>query len=119
LVRQGKSFWIYYALRRCLAERKPVIWLHQKVYHLFIDDGVYAVPNDFQPGSFKSVVWTLVDSDESPHGIPPDLIAHGTRLFIMYVTSPAKHRWSRLEKTVPFFAVIIMNPWTKKEIHLA
>jgi hypothetical protein len=119
LVRQGKSFWIYYALRRCLAERKPVIWLHQKVYHLFIDDGVYAVPNDFQAGSFKSVVWTLVDSDESPHGIPPDLIAHGTRLFVIYVTSPAKHRWSRLEKTVPFFAVIIMNPWTKKEIHLA
>jgi len=115
----GKSFWIYYALRRCLAERKPVIWYYQGVCQLFTDQGVYRVPATFPPGSFKSVVWTLVDSDESRDGIPQQLIPRSTRLFVIYVTSPAKERWSRLDKTVPYDTVIIMNPWTRKEIHLA
>jgi len=56
----------------------------------------------------------------SPACIPPDLIAFmGTRLFVMYVNLQRNIDGHRLEKTVPFFAVIIMNPWTKKEIHLA
>ena len=31
----------------------------------------------------------------------PDLIPDGTRLFVIYVTSPVKMGWSRLEMTVP------------------
>jgi hypothetical protein len=63
LLRKGKSFWIYYALRRRIAERKPVIWYHEKTCFLFVNEGVYHMPKDFLPGYFKSVIWTLVDSD--------------------------------------------------------
>jgi len=117
--KKGKSFWIYYALRRYLAERKPVIWLLQGIAYFFIGEGVYVVPKNFPPGAFKCFVRTLVDSDESKDGIPSHLIYHGTSLFVIYSTSPAKERWSRMEKTVNDVTVFVMNPWTRREIHLA
>ncbi|KAF8236878.1 hypothetical protein L208DRAFT_1390180 [Tricholoma matsutake] len=36
----GKNVWVYYALRLCLAKRKPVI-LYDNGPLLFIEDGVY------------------------------------------------------------------------------
>ncbi|EDR05961.1 uncharacterized protein LACBIDRAFT_329135 [Laccaria bicolor S238N-H82] len=111
----GKSVWVYYALRRCLAERKPVIWYYQKHCYLFVEEGVYVMPDHFQKAHFKRFIWTLVDSDEAKEGVPEYLVPHGTRLFVIYSTSPRRDRWSRLHKTVrPIVA--IMNPWERKEI---
>jgi hypothetical protein len=46
------------------------------------------------------------------NGVPEHLVPHGTRLYPIYVTSPVKQPWSRLEKTTsPLVAV--MNPWTR------
>lgn len=84
---QGKSIWIYYALRRRLAEKKPVIWYRDHSCFLFVEEGVYEVPSGFKSSSFRVFVWTLVDSDEAAEGVPPRLITHGTRLFAIYSTS--------------------------------
>jgi hypothetical protein len=73
------------------------------------------MPADFQKVHFKSFVWTLVDSDEATDGVPLDLVPHGTRLFVIFSSSPRGEGWSRLHKTVRTI-VVIMNPWTMKEI---
>ena len=41
---KGKSVWVYYALRRCLAESKPVIWYYCGACYLFVEEGVYRCP---------------------------------------------------------------------------
>ena len=46
-LRAGKSVWIYYALRRFLAERKPVIWYMDQTRYLFVEESVYKVPDEF------------------------------------------------------------------------
>jgi hypothetical protein len=112
---KGKSFWIYYALRRRLAERKPVIWYLGGKCYLFVDEGVYQIPRDFPTFSFKTFVWTFVDSDQSKDGVPPHLVPHETCYYVIYATSPCKERWSRLHKTTRVIRVI-MNPWTREEI---
>ncbi|KAF8627245.1 hypothetical protein AX15_004464 [Amanita polypyramis BW_CC] len=110
----GKSVWIYYALRRRLAERKPVIWYYLKTRYLFVEEGVYEVPDKFH--DFEVFVWTLVDSDASDKDrVPKNLVMPGTRHFVIYCTSPNEDRWSRLHKTV-HDDIFIMNPWKSKEI---
>jgi hypothetical protein len=51
--RKGKSVWIYYALRRRLAERQPVMLYYQGMRLLFVDEGVFEI---FLPGHFKTIV---------------------------------------------------------------
>jgi len=109
---KGKSVWVYYALHRCLAESKPVIWCYRGACYLFVEEGVYQMPTDFEIQGF---VWTLVDSDSSSEGVLAHLADHGTRHFIIYSTAPCKERWSRLHKTMRV-TVVIMNPWTRAEI---
>ena len=112
---KDKSVWVYYALRRCLAERKPVVWYSKERCYLFVEEGVYEMPADFQQANFKSYIWTLVDSDEAPEGVPPYLVPHRTPLSVVFSTSPCGDKWSRLHKTVRP-VVTIMNPWKRKEI---
>jgi len=112
---KGKSVWIHYALRRRLAESKPVIWYREQTCYLFTQEGVYEAPPGHKPSFFKTFVWTLVDSDESKDGVPPQLVPHGTRHFVIYTTSPHKDRWLRLRKTVRS-TLVTMNPWTRAEI---
>jgi hypothetical protein len=83
-----------------------------------VDEGVYKLPEGPLENRFKTIVWTFVDSDESKEGIPPSLVHHGTSLFVIYITSPAKERWSRLHKTV-YDTIVVMNPWSKAEIFRA
>jgi hypothetical protein len=115
LMRKGKSVWIYYALCRRLAERKPVIWYRAQTCYLFTQEGVYKAPEGYEPFHFKTFVWTLVDSHESKEDAPSSLVGPGTRHFVIYATSPRKERWSHLHKTVRDITVI-MNPWTRAEI---
>ena len=110
----GKSVWILYALRRRLAERKPVIWYYMNTCYLFIEDGVYMMLPNFLQCIFKAVVWTLADSDQTP----VDLLTHDTCLYVIFVTSPVKQRWARMDKTTRR-TIAVMNPWTKAEIGFA
>ena len=91
------------------------MWYYNKQCYLFVHEGVFLKPDRFSPRFFKTILWTLVDSNESWEGVPEDLITHGTRLFVIYTTSPCQKGWDRLHKTVRDIT-IIMNPWTKKEI---
>ena len=117
-LREGKSVWVYYALCRRLVERKAVIWYRDQTHYLFLKAGVFQAPPDFPSSHFRTFVWTLVDSDESKDGAPPRLVTPGTRLYVIYVTSPRKERWSRIGKTARD-VTIIMNPWSRKEINIA
>lgn len=117
-VLKGKSVWVYYVLRRRLAEKKPVIWYQEGSCYLFVEEGVYQAPDRFPSNYFHKFVWTVVDSDESKEGVPPHLVPHNTRLFAIYSTSPSKERWKRLHKTTREHK-IFMNPWTRTEISYA
>lgn len=114
-MRQGKSIWIYYALRRRLAERKPFIWYHDQKRYLFVEEGAYEVPDKFTASQFEVFVWTFVDSDHAMKGVPYCLVTPGTHHFVIFCTSPRKERWTRLYKTARVL-IIIMNPWKIKEI---
>ena len=115
---EGKSVWVYYALCRRLVERKPVIWYRDHSCFLFLKGGVFRAPAEFPSSHFRTIVWTLVDSDESHEGPPPRLLTPGTRLYVIYITSPCAQRWSRMTNTVRDVR-IIMNPWRKGEINNA
>src|ERR1700691_2977609 len=75
------SFWVYYAVRRRLAETKPFIWFYQATYYLFVQEGVYELPSEWRHADFRCIVWTFVDSDQSSAGVPEVLVPQGTRLF--------------------------------------
>ncbi|KAF8809620.1 hypothetical protein BYT27DRAFT_7093757 [Phlegmacium glaucopus] len=107
----GKSIWIYYALRRRLGEQKPIIWYYSEGCYLFVNEGVFKKPKDFLPVDFKQLVWTLVDSGT----VPTPLVDQGTRLFIIFTTSPNKTQWKDLNKSTRF-TTCIMDPWTWQEM---
>ncbi|KAH9180784.1 hypothetical protein EDB89DRAFT_1921070, partial [Lactarius sanguifluus] len=113
----GKSYWISYALHRHLCEGKPVIWYHDSRRYLFVAEGVYDL-KDTPSTRFKTRVWTLIDADEDGNGIPPHLAVRLTKHFLIFTTSPQRHRWNRLGKTKQR-TVVIMNPWTRAELSKA
>jgi hypothetical protein len=97
---------------------KPFIWSYDSDYYLFVREGVYKLPSDWRHDDFRCIVWTLVDSDENRDGVPPYLVPHGTLLFVIFSSSPAAVRWSRMDKTTRNI-VVIMNPWSREEIKRA
>ena len=36
-----------------------------KICYLFVQDGVYRIPDDFQDVTFKSIIWALIHSDDT------------------------------------------------------
>jgi hypothetical protein len=66
-------------------------------HFLFVGEAVYKLPKDYPLLGFKAFIRTLVDSDEADRG-PEALVPHGTRHFVIYTTSLAPSRWSRLHK---------------------
>jgi hypothetical protein len=113
---KGKGFWVYYAAHHRLAEKKTFLWFYQANYYLFVKEGVYRLPSDWEHTDFLCIMWTLVDSDQSRVSVPEILVPHGTQLFVIYITSLAEERWSRMDKTTNP-TVVIMNPWSRKEIN--
>jgi hypothetical protein len=114
----GKSTWLYYALRRSLSERRPTIFRYRNEPYIFVEDGVFFMRDHFQLAQYKSVVWALVDADESPNGIPEEYVGRNTSFFVIFPTSLATENWSRIETTTSN-TVIIMDPWSRGEIHRA
>jgi hypothetical protein len=101
-------------MRRCCAEQRPFVLYRNKCY-LFVQEGVFEAPPRFSSHKYQTYVWALVDADEATSGVPEGLIARFTRLFTFYSTSPTRSRWTRVHKIVGA-RVIVMNPWTRKEI---
>jgi len=114
----GKSVWLYYALRRCLAEKRPVIWCWRNSPYMFIEEGVYKMAPDFHDSQYERVVWTLIDSDQSKDGIPNEYIGRDIPFFVISAIFPAKERWSRLHTSYTL-TVVVMDPWTRGEIYRA
>ncbi|KAF8345320.1 hypothetical protein F5887DRAFT_885268 [Amanita rubescens] len=114
----GKTLWRWYALRVCCAQKKPVILYSNGICWLFVEEGVFEQPTNFQPSYYKIVIWTLVDAADAPSGPPMGLITHGTQHFILYTTPPTPSRWDKIHQSM-LRTVCVMNPWTKAEIHRA
>ena len=81
-----------------------------------MQEGIFQAPSEFSSHQYRTYVWALVDADEATSGVPEALIARFTRLFTVYPTPPTRSRWARVHKTVEQH-VLIMNRWTRKEIH--
>ncbi|KAN0126959.1 hypothetical protein V8E52_000599 [Russula decolorans] len=102
-----------------LDEKRPVIWAYHKIAHISVEEGVYRLGADFAEAKYKSVVWTLVDSD---NGFINDFTQHNILFFVIYATSPAAERWKHLTKTVSetvSVQFVVTNPWAQSEIHQA
>ncbi|KAF9502706.1 hypothetical protein BS47DRAFT_1070022 [Hydnum rufescens UP504] len=112
----GKSIWIWYAARRRMAAKEPFLLYYGSQLRLFVEDGVYDVPDRWQNEDFRYFIWTFVDSDESKEGIPSHFVRPSTPLFIIFTRSPEANCWNRLHKTMQEPEIIIMNPWSKSEI---
>ena len=85
--------------------------------YIFVEDGVFFMCDRFQLAQYKSVVWALVDADESPNGIPEEFVGRNTSFFVIFPTSLATENWSRIETTTN--TLIIMDLWSRGEIHRA
>ncbi|KAF8493664.1 hypothetical protein F5888DRAFT_714950 [Russula emetica] len=101
-----------------LQKRGRVIWCWHKEPYMFVEEGVYVMAPNFYRAEYKMIVWTLIDSDQSKDGIPDQFIDHNMPFFVIYATSPARERWSRLHKSYTL-EVVVMNPWTRGEIYRA
>jgi hypothetical protein len=112
---QGKSYWITYALCRRLSEKKPTVWYSRTGLYLFVSDGVY-VSSQPEPSSlsFQTRILTLLDAD-ARKDIPEFLIGPGSLYLVAFVTSPKAERWKSLKKTT-HWEMVLMNPWTRKEL---
>ena len=114
----GKTTWRWYALRVCCAQKKPVIFYANGSCWLFVKEGVYRQPPNFEPRYYKIVIWTLVDSADLDLSLPTGLTSLGTQHFVIYTTSPTQSRWKKIHQTM-LRILCVMNPWTKAEIHKA
>jgi hypothetical protein len=114
----GKTTWLNYALYRCLLEKRPVIWRYMDSSVLFVDEGVYHFTELAKSASFRKVVWTLVDSAPLRASIPDGLFGIDLPYFIIFATSLTEGRWSSFRQ-VYRLVVVVMNPWTRGEIHRA
>lgn len=113
----GKTFWISYALRRCLGEKQPVALYRDKVCYLFSELGVEIVNPGTHNGRGKHT-WCFVDSVDAPTTLPPSICRRDVQLFPIYVTSPEESRWRKLRQLrIP--TLVVMNPWTIEEIMTA
>lgn len=99
-------------------EKRPVIWSHFHESYLFVDDGVFRFRDAGFSAQFHKVVWTLVDSGPSQMDLPQVLIGHNMPFFIIFATSPTVERWSNFDQAYSV-TVVVMNPWTRAEIHRA
>src|SRR5882762_11310416 len=105
-------------MRRCCAETRPFVLYMEGIRYLFVEEGVFQAPSTFLSSEYLGFVWTLVDADDAKSGVPERLIPSNTEHFIVYSMSPDSSRWTRVHKTVKEY-VIVMNPWTLKEINRA
>lgn len=112
----GKTWWIYYALRRCLEEKRPVLWYRSKEYYLFSDSGFEVV--DLKSISYPEPTWCFVDS-KSADSLFDEICDPDNGLFPIYVTSPKQRRWDKLHQQDRYPNVVVMNPWTRAELEKA
>jgi hypothetical protein len=116
---KGKSYWIYYAIRRRLGEKKPLIWYFLQKWYLFVEDGVFRCPEDFSPDIFRQGgLWVLVNTDGSMAGVPAILAESESKVNTIFTSSPWRERWKGLLKTT-MCSQLIMNPWSWDEIYQA
>jgi hypothetical protein len=116
----GKTFFIRYALLRCLSEKQEAYYIARGHWYLFSARGVDCfskAPEEF--GRTQSgVAWVFIDSMEAKDGLPIDLTGdQSDGVFPIYTTSPESSRWKSLHQSKTR-SVIYMNPWSWEEISI-
>jgi hypothetical protein len=118
LIPKGKTYWILYAVRRRLGEAKSFLWCFAQHWYLFVQDGVFKFPEHFDPTSFAPFIWTFIDANEFPSGLPSGLASVYSNLFVILASSPRQDQWKPLTKN-SYSLALIMNPWTWEEMDKA
>ncbi|TFK64832.1 hypothetical protein BDN72DRAFT_962952 [Pluteus cervinus] len=112
----GKTYFMIYALRRRIGEQEITLLYRDNTLYLFWEGGVHEVPRIPPQGFSYYKPWLLINSDEAPKGVPPELLDQDTPYFVVYCASPPETRWLSMSKgTNP--GRFVLNPWTKEEIH--
>jgi hypothetical protein len=114
----GKSYWIYYAVRRRLGERNPFLWYFEHKWNLFVQDGAFECPGDIEDDSFKQDLWAFVDADDTTDSSSLLLTGRERSVFAILTMSPQPSQWGRLRKNTSC-EVLTMNPWSWEEIREA
>jgi len=104
----------YYAWRRCLGEKQPVIWFLGGQFHLFSDTAEIIDPMHLLDPQYT---WCFVDSTDADI-LPTTVYNPIWKLFPIYVTSSKEERWRKLHE-LRFPEVIVMNPWIRTELEKA
>jgi hypothetical protein len=113
----GKTFWAFYALRRRIGEKQPILLYQGEKSYLFCSSGVLIVPKT-HGFLFSNKMWTLIDSFQAQDGIPREMATVVAGIFPIYISSPQVVRWSKAGQAWRL-RTVIMNPWTKAEIEYA
>jgi hypothetical protein len=74
---------------------------------------------EFLKATYTPFVWTFIDSEKSHTSIPEAFIQDSSSFFVIYTSSPTEERWAHVHKTVSYPEVVVMNPWSRSEIHRA
>lgn len=108
---------MYYALRRRIGNKEPILLYRGEMSYLFCSEGVGIVRKQ-QGFKFRSTMWTVIDAVNDKSGIPTDLYTEGANVLPIYLTSPRVERWATSHQ---FWRPIclIMNPWTRSEMNYA
>ena len=94
--------------------RTPTLVCHLSRRLLFLDDGVYDVPEGHSI-NWEHVQLALVDEDYLTYDVRDALAEWLANVHVVFVASPKRHIWRHLERTHTC-AMIIMNPWARDEI---
>ncbi|KAI0290204.1 hypothetical protein BC826DRAFT_970525 [Russula brevipes] len=112
----GKSYWIYYAIRRRLGEGQPFLWCQENHILLFVEDGVFELPRKmFSSRYISPFIWTFINARYFPNDVVLPIDLWQSKLFNIYVSLPRQKRWKHLEEDT-LSSLVIMNSWTKDEL---
>ncbi|KAF9518026.1 hypothetical protein BS47DRAFT_1389467 [Hydnum rufescens UP504] len=56
----------------------PLSYTMDRRLRLFVEDGVYDVPDGWQKSDFRYFIWTFVDTDANKEGMPSDFVRPST-----------------------------------------
>ncbi|RDB20072.1 hypothetical protein Hypma_012849 [Hypsizygus marmoreus] len=110
--------WPIYGPRRRIGEGIPAVWVSKGAVYLFVHEGVFTMPKLGPTNMFEQMTWAFVDPVWFMTDVDP-LVDDKPHLFIIGSCYPARDSWSHMADVLTDMKVIVMNPWSRREIHAA
>lgn len=118
----GDLKWVHYAVIRRLSEKKPFLWHYEGRWCSITGNDVYVQRRRSPPDQTLTspLTWVFFDACYMGPATPVGLGGHGFTKFLIFITpSPSfSTRLKKFDKTMSP-KVLLMNPWSRAEIHAA